>query len=221
MGLRGAAYLEIEPGMGGASGTGVFELREALDRTDEVNRKLLIGNRGQYLSAVYDIGADLIPDELADLDPQRRSGYSIDEGMGVWSFTLSAEYSIAETEHWGDGSAPTDDYNAFDVDSADSVVVAQDVLENWLANSNTDSRAQALLHVGEFTDGSYSDDGLFAPVVVSVDSVTVSNEHDQPGVFEFTLEMTRTSEFPVTFGGVGDVIDSTTDKIAEAVPDFA
>lgn len=214
--LRTTAVLEIE-----AFGTiGEFHLRDDLSDREEVDRQYVVSEAGQNLRYLGDIATDIAPDEIVAADFARREGYHLDGGSGSHSWTLSFNYPVDDPGlRWGDGSSnPNDpeDYTALDATGCHPLVAKQ-VLGHWVAQAQTDSRGQARLYWGE-----YSNDGVFDPIPVAIDSANLSKDESDPSAFEGTLEVTRTASIPsledafdeVT-GAVEDVVSSVSDAITD------
>ncbi|WP_254768237.1 hypothetical protein [Salinilacihabitans rarus] len=217
-GLRDTAVLEIDLD---DSTTGVFELQEDLTDTGTVQKQYLLSNRGQYLREAYDIGVDLLPDEVEEADLEDRKGYHVDGGAGGYQEQLSFKAG-AEGAQWGDGSTdPTnpDDIAKTDATGADPVAMKQ-VFEWYVTQSRSDSRGGCRLHIGEWTDGSHSTEaGVFGqPLPVAITEATVTYDPDDPGAIEVTLELEWTAVFPdVDLQGA---INDGLDDLAELIPDF-
>lgn len=147
MSLRSKAYLEIiEPNATNAT----FELARDLEIDSGVDKKYVMAERGQYLREIWSQLAD-----VEEFSEERRTGFYIDGGAGVWSLTLSF-LSGEENVQWGDGSGGSGTSNITEKDAtgADvSAIVRQQVMQYWIARTRSDSSGLTVLHWGEWTDG--------------------------------------------------------------------
>jgi hypothetical protein len=218
-GLRNKIVLEIDiQDADGTTRTGVFPLREDLNTTGEVARRYLMSQRGQYLRKIYDIGTDLLPDEVTDASLENRKGYHVDGGAGRYGLTFTGQANTRE-DPWGDGSADTETFNKYDASGDAPLVVKKQVLEWYLAQAKSDSRGETRLHYGEWSDGTYSDTaGVFEePIPVAIPESTISNDPDDPSTIEVTLQCEWTALFP------DSVVMDTSNAISELaskIPDY-
>lgn len=217
-GLRNRAILEIDlRDSNDDLHTGVFELREDLSDTGEVTKQFLLSNRGQYIREAYDIGTDILPDDVAEADLEDRKGYHVDGGTGMYTESLDFTAGSQDAQ-WGDGSTDPDDpsdLNKYDATGADPTALKQ-VLEWYVSQARTGSGGPARLHIGEWTDGTYSDSaGVFdRPMPVAIKETNITKDPDDPSAIEGTIELAWTAVFP-------DVdVQGTIDEAAELVPDF-
>lgn len=190
MNLRSDAVLELDrddaPG-----GTGAFTLQN-VEFPHQLERQMLIGNRGQVISGIADI-APLAPDLLSD-----GAGVDIDVGQGNDTPTVEFEVvpnSTGSNFQWGDGSGNSryDQPNGHEQDMAE-------LLQEYCRVSKTGSQNPARLHWGPFSDGTYGDAGLFGEpfpcIVVSV--TTKPSQKDDPSALTGSITLRRTS----SYGGV-------------------
>ena len=216
MPLRNTAYLEIDVD----DTTAVFELREGLEDVGEITIQYLLSERGQYLREIYDIGTDLVPDDVADADLENRKGYYVDGGAGSYGVRLTAQ--AGPGDQWGDGSSNPDDEDdttRYDATGSHPLAMKQ-VLEYAVAQSRTDSSNPARLYIGEWTDGTHADAaGAFEqPLALAIEEATVTRPDDNPSAITVTLEGKWTSTFPGEdlLGSIEDGLD----EIADLIPDF-
>ncbi|PGF16187.1 hypothetical protein CP556_08720 [Natrinema sp. CBA1119] len=218
MTLRSTAYLEID--INGGDTTGVFELREDLSDTGDVTKNYLLSNRGQRFREAFDIGTDLLPDDVANADLENRKGYHVDGGSGHYQETLS--FAASPGDEWGDGSTDPDnpdDVNKTDATGSDPIAMKQ-VLEWFVTQSKSDSSGGTRLHIGEWTDGSHSSGaGAFGqPMPVAINESSITYDPDNPNAIEGSITLTWTSLFP-DVDLQGAVQDGLND-IADFVQDF-
>jgi hypothetical protein len=218
-GLRNKIVLEIDiQDADGTTRTGVFPLQEDLTTTGEVSRTYLMSNRGAYIRQIYDVGTDLLPDEVTDAELEDRKGYHVDGGAGSYGQTITATAGPGD-DPWGDGSAAEGAFNKYDASGDVELVVKKQVLEWYLAQAKSDSRGETRLHIGEWTDGSHGTDaGVFGePMPVAIPEGSVERDADDPSALSVTLECAWTALFP------DNVIESTTDaldELASKIPDY-
>jgi len=211
MTLSDKAYLRIDDGSGT---TATFELQIGFEETTDIDKSYVLGNRGQYIRQVFD--TDVTP--LSNLaQGQRRTGYYIDGGAGVWQPTLQFRTGLEDVE-WGDGSGGTGPSNVVrrDASGADVKPISRKhVMEWWLARTRTDSFGQARLYWGEWTDGSIDGDaGAFnQPMPVAILSAVLSSPGVESGKTELdgTLELVHISLFPLGPDDERDEPDWATD----------
>jgi hypothetical protein len=202
----------------GETHTGVFPIREDLNITGEISRKYLMSNRGSYLRKIYDVGTDLLPEEVTDASLEDRKGYYVDGGAGRYSQTFSGVVAYDE-DPWGDGSSNEGESNKWDASGTVSLTAKKQVFEWYIAQVPSDSRGLTRAHYGGWTDGTYSDSaGVFeSPMPVAIPESSVANDPDNPSALEITLECEWTALFP------DNVIQSTADavsEIADQLPDY-
>ena len=220
-GLREKAVLEIDlEDSDGNTHTGVFELQEDLNDSGAVNKTFLLSNRGQYIREAFDIGTDLIPDDIANADLENRRGYHVDGGSGEYTERLTAKAGDQDAQ-WGDGSTdPNDpaDISKFDATGCDPIVQKQ-IFEWYSLQAKTDSMGQARLHIGEWTDDSYTaESGVFGkPLTVAIRETEVTLDPDDPSALDVTLEGVWTAVFPEAV--VEEALDII-DEIAELMPEY-
>lgn len=154
MTLANTAYVQLERGDGEV---GTFEFHVGLEVTRELTKSFVMGDRGQYLREI--VSADFTPTDI-DVE-QRRAGYWLDGGGGSRPITIPFESGLEERDlTWGDGSGGTGSANVTKWDASGSGIERvrrADILEQWLANTRTDSLLPGRLHYGEWTDGSLDD----------------------------------------------------------------
>ncbi|MFW5903515.1 MAG: hypothetical protein ACOCS7_02125 [Halolamina sp.] len=215
MPLRDIAYLEIDyEDSSGTVHTGVFELHEDLEQNTEVDIKYLLANRGQYLNEAWSISNDVLPEDVTDEDLERRKGYHVDGGAGIWTRTITATGTQGDT--WGDGSTGADDpsdVSKYDATGCDPQAM-KDVLEWFLSQPRHGSTGNARLYIGEWSDGTYADSaGAFEkPWRCAITNGTVSRDPDDPSAVSVSLELAWTATYP---GAVGDTIDNIGDWLED------
>lgn len=183
MALRKRAVLELEV----EDRTGEFHMLHPSE-TGELNREYLMGDRGQMIREAIDILED---------DAGGQEGWSLDVGQGQDQIQLQFEAGHDPDPHdgiplqWGDGSSGID---RWDATGAHPQTMMQ-VFRWWCRHARADSfRSQALLHWGEWTDGSIDGvEGIFGePIPVKINSVRLERGTDAPSSFTPTVEMERT-----------------------------
>ena len=217
-GLRGRAILEIDlEDETGTTRTCVFELREGLEPSSNITRRFLLSNKGQYIREAYDIGSEYIPGDLDTANTEDRRGYHVDGGAGQFGQTITAAAGDKDAS-WGDGSTdPNDPADISRYDATGCDLTAQKQILEWVTSqAATGSKGQARLHLGEWTDGSYSDPGVFdRPFVVAIPEVTVSRDPTESKL-KVTLEMAWTAVFPEA---VVEEAQDAVDEIINAIPE--
>lgn len=212
MPLRDKAVLEID--IDGGSTTGEFHLKEDLTDSGTVTKMYLMSNRGQMFREAFDIGTDLLADEVEDADLENRKGYHVDGGSGHYRTTLS--FAASSGDRWGDGTSGT---SKTDATGSDPIVMKQ-VFEWYVSQSKSDSSGGTRLYIGEWTDGTHSSSaGVFGqPMPVAINESNITDDPDNPSSIEGSIELTWTSVFPdVDLNGA---IQDGLDDIAALIQDF-
>ncbi|SEQ30506.1 hypothetical protein [Natrinema salaciae] len=218
MPLRDKAILEI--GINGGDTTGEFHLQEDLTDTGDVAKQYLMSNRGQMIREAFDIGTDLLEDEVQNADLENRKGYHVDGGSGHYRESLS--FAASKGDRWGDGSTDSndpDDVSKTDATGCDPIAMKQ-VFEWFVTQSKSDSSGGTRLHIGEWTDGSFSSSaGAFGHAMpVAINESSVTKDPDKPSTIEGTVELTWTSVFPDV--DIEGSFEDGLNEIAEYVQDF-
>jgi hypothetical protein len=225
--LRNTAYLVISSDAIG-SGDGVFELRHDLEIESQLEKSYLVGNFGTAIQEA----ARYVPDKVplaSDTVPERRQGYSVDAGGGTWGGTLTFTTGLEDVQ-WGDGSGGTGVGNETPTDASGAGVhplTRLQVLQYWAANTLSDSRGQARIHIGEWTDGSFQDyrdgervdvdAGLYGrPVPVAITAVEPRSQEDEPSNMTGTIQYRRTQLVDELLEEVADWVGN----IADSAEDF-
>jgi len=204
MPLTNKAYLVIPGPEGDAlpDDDGVFELR-GVETTEEFDKELLLGNRGQIISQI----SDVIP--FVPRIGEEGTGLNIDGGGGRDSVTLEVEITEDFDAQWGAGARTTPPGDA----QLSGPLTKGQVLKFWARKSRTDSESPAKLHWGEWTNGDFDDvDGAFgSPIDVVVQSVTIQDARDDPSAVIATIEVLRTTDLPEIDGDLfGDLEETIT-----------
>ena len=217
MPLFNRAFLVISSDTVGTD-DGVFEIYHEMEPDDRVEKQYLVGNAGSSISGAVRFVTGAV-DELPspDDDDALRRGLDVDGGGGQHGGTLTFTTGL-EDVRWGDGSGGTGPNNVTQTDASGDDVHPRtrlDVLQYWIANTLTDSRGQARLHIGEHTDGSYG--GVSAGVYGNAFPVAIINSEtrrpvEDPSDTEVTLEYRKT-QVPKNglLSEVSDWIASVTD----------
>jgi hypothetical protein len=239
--LRNTAYLVISSDAIGDA-DGVFELRHDLEIESQLEKSYLVGNFGTAIQeAVRAVPGKSAEVALGETVPERRQGYSVDAGGGTWGGSLTFTTGL-EDATWGDGSGGTGEANVTRTDASGGEVdplTRLHILQYWLANTVTDSRGQARLHIGEWTDGTYDDvqegdtvtdtEGVYGrPIPVSILACEPRSPQDEPSNITATLQYRRTQIVDGALEDVadwignlaGDVEDILTGDGAEEVPAY-
>ena len=154
--------------------TGEFVLRKDFEKTANVTRTFIVGDRAQLITSLLDRLSDATGDlDFGQLEGGRR-GFYLDGGTGKWSFELQATLSETpvngEYLQMGDSGDETT-LTKLDATGADARTQAE-VLQRWVREARTDSENPARLHIGHYHDGTHAGDteaGLFEtplPVVI-------------------------------------------------------
>lgn len=188
MNLRSDAVLELDRS-DAPNGTGVFTLQN-VEQTHELQREMLIGNRGQVISGLSDI-APFAPDLLGD-----GAGVDIDVGQGndSQSFDFEVVPNPSQSDfRWGDGSGDSQ----FDLPDGHQQDMAE-LLQEYVRVSNTGSANPARLYWGPFDDSTHGPGGLFGKPFrcIVLDLTTTPADHDEPSAFTGTISLRRTNSFP-------------------------
>ena len=193
--------------------TGAFALRGDYTPTRELTKSFLVGGRGQVLSTLYQQSSELDPTGiLPETDIDRRAGFFLDAGGGRDAFTLTAAVGVGDDDlRWGDGSSAADETNEYDAAGETSPVAKRDVLFQWLKEGRSDSGGQLKLHIGEWTDGSYSSNaGVYGePIPVALLNVRAERQPDDASVVTYTFEFERVAVVP-------DAVDAFVDDFSDA-----
>lgn len=215
--LRNTAYLVISSDAIG-DGDGVFELRHDLEIESQLEKSYIVGNFGTLIQeAVRYAPGKSAEVALGETVPERRQGYSVDAGGGTWGGSLTFTTGL-EDATWGDGSGGTGAANVTRTDASGSGVnplTRLHILQYWLANTLSDSRGQARLHIGEWTDGTYADvqdgqtvtdtDGVYGrPIPINIMACEPRSPQDEPSNITATLQYRRTQ---IVDGALDDVAD--------------
>ena len=205
--------------------TGVFEFREVED-TREIDREFIMSQRGQYVNEIWDFyfehGAlEQLPQPEG---AHRRAGYNIDAGAGSDTVAISFTTGPDPGYRWGDGSSDPDDpadYSKFDAQGSHPLVKRQ-VFAHYLREARTDSGGQARLHIGEWTDGEYSDgEGVFGePINIVIPEASMERSENDPATIEGRLEVVRTSVVPDFAQELDDVVEDVVDVVESIIPDW-
>ena len=213
VGLRNKAVLEIDLQDGsGDTRTGEFHIREDLNASGEVTKQFLISNPGQYIREA----ADVLPQDITDEEAESRRGYTIDSGGGTYAERIDAKAGDRDAQ-WGDGSSDPDDpadITKYDATGCDTQAQKQ-IFQWYISQAKTDSLGKARLHIGEWTDGSHSDAGVFGkPLVIAIREANISRDPDDPGTLELSLECVWTAVLPED---VVDEAQQSVDELSQAI----
>ena len=169
----------------------VFELAGDLSDTEEVERSFPGGGRGQLLREA--IG--WIPG-TGDID--RRKGYYVDVGTGSHTWRLQIPTAGYGDDQWGDNSSAPGEINRYDATGEDVHPYAKkQVLAHWLGQSRSDSFGNTTLHVGQYSDGTHGDDGVFDPIRAGIQNATVGfDAESEPAAIDVTLEISWAATAP-------------------------
>lgn len=166
--------------------TGKFRLYKHFEKTTDVQRAFIVGDRAQLIRSMLDrlsSAADNL--DFDELEGGRR-GFYLDGGTGKWDFQLNA--TVSETPVGGEylQMGDTGDETTLtktDATGADARTQAE-VFQRFAREARTDSENPARLHIGHYHDGTYSDDlepGLFEtslPVVIPEGPRIVATSED-------------------------------------------
>ena len=194
MTLTGKAYLVLEDDQGEA----VFEFESELEHESGLDRAFIMGEQGQQIREIINN-----TDETGKIEDvvNRRKGFWIDGGAGLWTATISAEIHRSDDVDWGDGTGGRGDENVTRRDASGQVVAVsrENILTFWMSKSITDSRRAGRLHWGEWTDGRFGPEGVFAqPMAVAVQNHTMSTDTQDPGTLSVTIEVAHITLFADT-----------------------
>lgn len=220
VGLRNRAVLEIDlQDDSGATHTCVFELQEDLQEDGEVAKRFVMGNRGQYITEIWDISADAVGAEDLTTGGRNMRGYHVDGGAGDFVQRLTARAGDKDMR-WGDGSSDPDDpadITKYDATGCDRTAQKQ-VFEWVISQAKTDSISPARLHIGEHTNGDYSAEaGVYGqPLAVAIREASATKDPDDPSAFEVTIECVWTALAPEA---ALDEAQQIIDDIAGVIPE--
>jgi len=215
MPLFNRAFLVISsPAIG--DGDGVFEIYHEMEPDDRVEKQYLIGNAGSSVTEAIRFVTQAVEDLPDPPITSRRRGLSIDAGGGQHGGTLTFTTGLEDVQ-WGDGSGGTGAGNVTKTDATGDDVHPRtrlDVLQYWIANTLTDSRGRARLHIGQHTDGSYG--GVSAGVYGNAFPIDILNCEtrrpvENPSDTEVTLEYRKTQVPDGLLSEVSDWIGNVTD----------
>jgi hypothetical protein len=202
-------------------------------QTGALNKKMLVGNRGQLLAEL----ADHVPVDLGGLAGSNAAGLSIDAGQGEDLFELSFELTprpdASPAFQWGDGSrSPGDPITQRDMTGSGEVRAQLQMLRYHCRQARIDSRSPARLHWGEWTNGFIDggsltgiSQGVFGtPIPVTVLEVVPRDDRDDTAI-QVSLLCQRVKEFPGVdfsegFDELADELGDQFDGIADGVTDF-
>ena len=207
--------------------TAAFEFRDH-SPTREISREFLVGNRGAVVSTLYEQATDIDPTEiLPEIDNERRAGFHLDAGGGRSVVTIQADVGAGDDGlRWGDGSSAAEDATPYDAAGDVHPHSKRDVLLRYLSQARTDSGAQADLHIGEWTDGSFSESaGVYGePIPVAIGEVRAESPKDEPSTVSYTIECIRTQPVPDAVDEAVDDLSAAAqdavDAVGELVPDY-
>ena len=192
--------------------TAAFEFRDH-SPTREISRSFLVGGRGSVISELYAQSTDLDPtDILPDFENERRASFFLDAGGGQSAITIQADVGKGDKDlRWGDESSAAGEATAYDAEGDVHPHSKRDVLLRYLSQARTDSGAQAAIHIGEWTDGSFSESaGVYGePIPVAIGEVRAESPKDEPSTVSYTIECIRTQPVP-------DAVDEAVDDLSEA-----
>jgi hypothetical protein len=176
--------------------TGVFELRNSLSPSEEGRRNFILGGRG---GAINELLAALDEDD----ELNSRESFFLDGGTGTKEKTFTCRLIGGDGDHeplqMGDGSSDPndpDDVTEWDATGAGHPMTQWQILDHWLSEARTDSENPAELHWGEWSDGSYVDEGVYGePIDVVVQEWPVRRGEDEPSDAEVTITAQSASAF--------------------------
>jgi hypothetical protein len=197
MTLTTEAWLEIDDGAGT---TGQFQLQVNLEESTQMEKSFIMGRGGTIQKIVDNI---VQFKNIVDIE-NRRTGFTIDAGLGEETITLTFETGLEDVT-WGDGSGGgTGPSNVTTTDASGADVkplVRKQILEYWLRRTRTDSFGQARLHWGEWTDGTVggASAGVFnQPIPVAIQSYNndAPNPEETQASMTGIITMNRVALFP-------------------------
>ncbi|GGK74512.1 hypothetical protein [Haloarcula sebkhae] len=219
-GLTDSAILEVDVvDETGDTRTCAFQVKEELEDTGNVAKTYLIGSRGQYLRAAYEIADKTVPGELADENTESRRGYFVDGGAGQYVEQIAGKAGDRDLQ-WGDGSTdPTDpnDISKYDATGCDTLAQKQ-IFEYVISQSKTGSLGQARLYWGQWSDGTYADSaGAFGrPLTVAIIETNVTDDPDDPNAIDVSITAEWAAVLPEA---VVDEAESVAKDINEIIPE--
>lgn len=208
MTLTEKAYLTVEDD---AENEAVFEFQQGLETDSDLDKQFIMSDRGLYIQEIF---KEFLGDEANLEGANRRKGYTIDGGAGLWRENLTFRTGLEDVQ-WGDGSADdTKDASGPDV----KAITRKQVIEDWLARTRTDSLRPGKLYWGEWTDGRFEGTaGAFGrPMFVSVDEYNLqSPEVDQDvNSMQGTMTLSRIALFP---DSVPEDLEEATQLVQDAL----
>jgi hypothetical protein len=187
MPLTNTAYLQVER----ENRTGVFELT-GVEEVRNLDRRMLIGPRGQALQGTLDLASRLpFAEGLGDISIPGQ-GFTIDGGPAEAIIEVESEVTAEPLSKWGDGSGN----GKFDAPSGD-FFQRNDVLQFFCRTAQTDSSTPGKLYWSEWTDGTYaaSAGAHNSPMDVLVRQVETEIPRDEQ-YLQVTLVLERIETFP-------------------------
>ena len=219
------AYLEVEDN----TSTAVFELSLGLRTSGELDKNYLMGNRGQYITEIFNV-----TDELGEIENDtvdRRAGFWVDGGAGNYSERIEFETGL-EDVRWGDGGGGTGPSNVTPRDASGADVkplTRYHILSLWLARTLTDSRNPARLYFGEWADGTHHpSSGAFnqaMPCAITNYQPELPDVNESPTSFQGVIEVSMLTPFAsydppawMADSNVGTFIDQAAEQLG-VIPD--
>lgn len=153
---KGVLELTADVDGDGSTETGVFHLAGDGEISHEIQKDYIFDNTASGIVSLVSL--------LEEFERAKREGFYLDIGAGakVVSFDIRG-WDGAESPQWGDGSG------TFPADASDGDPLQKlQCFDAYVEQATTDSFSPATLHVGEYTDGTYGDDGAFDPLSVAV-----------------------------------------------------
>ena len=186
MSQHSKAVLVIENG----DRTGIFEFQSDLEPRAEGRRSFLLGGRGGAINQLLSL-----LDEEGDLSS--RESFFLDGGLGRRELTLTATLiggGTADALQMGDGSSTGGEPTEWDATGAQPMSQWA-ILDHWISETRIDSENPAELHYGEWSDGEYVEEGVYAPRRLVILEWNVDKPRDEPSTATVTLTFESAAGF--------------------------
>lgn len=171
----------------GTAETGEFHMRGNLSITPSIRTGYLLGGRGSTVNSVTS--------SLAGAGQSKRQGFYLDLGGGARVVEVEFDQWEGSNDQWGD-TGSSGSVTSTDATGADPMTQL-DVLMQYFAVAEIDSRNPAVLEYGE-----HHDNGLYDPLDVVIEGPQGTRSAEDGSWFSGRMTF-------VTVESLDDVIDGT------------